>query len=317
MTLAYNFHSTDADALTLAGVAGSGIALLDSLLVDGYGSVSVSSITRSGGTVSVTTGTAHNRLVEDVVLIAGATPSDYNGKWKVASVPSSTTLTFAIGTTPTTPATGTITIKKAPLGWTKAFSATNRAAYKMPAGSNGFYLYVDDTATTYMAVSGYETMSDIDTGTGQFPASGSTAVWSKSSTASAVTRNWAAYGDEYWIWFAPCYNANSTTRAALFGFGDLDKTVSTDSYATLLIVCTGTGVTAADSSATYGFLAVNNTPGTTSLGHSLARAYTQLGGTVGAGKNMLGTQGNSAMGGNGYYPYDAASGLMLVDVFVH
>lgn len=58
---------------------------------------------------------------------------------------------------------------KAAVGWTKAFSGTNMAAYKQSAGSNQLYLRVDDTNATDARVVGYETMSDVNTGTGPFP----------------------------------------------------------------------------------------------------------------------------------------------------
>lgn len=56
-------------------------------------------------------------------------------------------------------------------GWTKPFSSGNVAVYKQPAGSNGFYLRVDDSGTNFARACLYETMSDVDTGTGQTPTS--------------------------------------------------------------------------------------------------------------------------------------------------
>lgn len=54
-------------------------------------------------------------------------------------------------------------------GWTKPFSSGNVAVYKQPAGSNGFYLRVDDSGANFARACLYETMSDVDTGTGQTP----------------------------------------------------------------------------------------------------------------------------------------------------
>lgn len=56
-------------------------------------------------------------------------------------------------------------------GWTKPFSSGNVAVYKQPAGSNGFYLRVDDSGTNFARACLYETMSDVNTGTGQTPTS--------------------------------------------------------------------------------------------------------------------------------------------------
>jgi hypothetical protein len=74
--------------------------------------LSVSSLNRNGSIVTVTTATEHGYKVDDFVTIAGAVQTDYNGAVRVYSVPSSTTFTYVITTTPTSPATGTITAKQ-------------------------------------------------------------------------------------------------------------------------------------------------------------------------------------------------------------
>jgi hypothetical protein len=52
----------------------------------------------TGTTATVTTSAAHGFGVGDVVTIAGVTPTGYNGKWAIASVPSATTFTIYVGT---------------------------------------------------------------------------------------------------------------------------------------------------------------------------------------------------------------------------
>lgn len=72
--------------------------------------VSVTSLTRSGSTVSGTTALAHGFTAGTEIFIQGANETDYNGYWTLATVPLSTTFTFSIGAlTPASPATGTIT----------------------------------------------------------------------------------------------------------------------------------------------------------------------------------------------------------------
>lgn len=75
-------------------------------------SISVSSITSSGGTATVTTPSVHNLEVNDYVSVAGANEDDYNGSFRVLSVPTPTTLTYSVPNSPPSPATGTITIQK-------------------------------------------------------------------------------------------------------------------------------------------------------------------------------------------------------------
>jgi hypothetical protein len=56
----------------------------------------ISSIALSGNTATLTTGSAHGLAVGSTVTIAGAAPLGYNNQFVVASVPSSTTLTFDV-----------------------------------------------------------------------------------------------------------------------------------------------------------------------------------------------------------------------------
>lgn len=75
-------------------------------------SVSVSSITRSGTTATVTTATAHGYSNHQFVTVAGSDQSDYNGEQRITSAPTTTTFTFEVENSPTTPATGTMTVTK-------------------------------------------------------------------------------------------------------------------------------------------------------------------------------------------------------------
>lgn len=70
-------------------------------------SLAVSSLTRSGTTVMVTTTSNHNLATNLDVTISGANESDYNGTFEI-TVTGETTFTYEISTTPSTPGTGTI-----------------------------------------------------------------------------------------------------------------------------------------------------------------------------------------------------------------
>ena len=58
----------------------------------------VSSVTVSAGVATVTTSSAHGLIVGQPVQLAGFVPSNYNGIWQIASVPSSTTFTINYAT---------------------------------------------------------------------------------------------------------------------------------------------------------------------------------------------------------------------------
>lgn len=123
---------------------------------------------------------------------------------------------------------------KAAAGWTKAFSGTNKAAYKMGAGT-GFYLRVQDDAPHATAlgrearVLGYETMTDVDTGSGSFGAfvSSSYGICRKSSTADATARSWMVFADS-----RTCYlfvlTGDSTGYYYTLLFGDIYSLASGD-----------------------------------------------------------------------------------------
>ena len=69
--------------------------------------VSVSTITRSGTTATVTTGSAHGFSDGDPVKISGATQSDYNGIFQISYI-GTTSFSIEVSNSPATPATGTI-----------------------------------------------------------------------------------------------------------------------------------------------------------------------------------------------------------------
>lgn len=71
----------------------------------------VSSITRSGTTATATTSQSHGYVPDQKVIISGATGTgagQYNGTFKVISVPSSTTFTYLIQFDPGANASGTL-----------------------------------------------------------------------------------------------------------------------------------------------------------------------------------------------------------------
>jgi len=88
---------SDNDEVTVAQLSGD---------LDTY---SVSSITRASTTATVTTSDDHNIEIGQNVAIAGADQTAYNGTVAVTGTPSTTTFTYEVSGSPTSPATGTIT----------------------------------------------------------------------------------------------------------------------------------------------------------------------------------------------------------------
>lgn len=212
------FYSDQAGAPVLNGVVGSLIGVLDACLVTGYNQVAVSSITRVGNIATVQTVTPHgygNPMdsywvkpgVGDIATIAGADQAAYNGEWPITYI-SPTSFSYDLGSaTPDATATGVITTKRAPAGFSKAFADTNKAAYRSnDITGKRMYLQVNDTADATNSLGarfawwrGYEKMSGIDTGEFPFPALTQSGVQGqfirKSNALDANSRRWTLISD--------------------------------------------------------------------------------------------------------------------------
>lgn len=135
---------------------------------------------------------------------------------------------------------------KSAAGWTKAYSGTNLAAYRMSTAgsSSGCYLRVDDTNAREGRIVGYKTMSDVNTGTGLFPTSvqqtGGYYV-KKSTSADSVARPWVLISDERFFYLFINANvtafANSDTQDGYMYFGDLISNKSVDGNECVISGC--------------------------------------------------------------------------------
>lgn len=238
-------------APSLTGAASSLIDVLDAFLVNGWGLQTASSVVVAGGVATVTLPSAFPATVDSVVLVAGATSgyTDLNGEQKVTVVGPGNTLKFATAVSDGT-ASGTITVKMAGAGWTKAFSGTNKAAYRSAsvlAHGGGMYLRVDDSSTTVARVVGYETMSDIDTGTGPFPTAAQVSgggYWAKAAAAGATVRGYALFADSRTFMIGLNPNGTTVTTHVLRGFGDgITRRPTGDAYAVFVAATTSATLT--------------------------------------------------------------------------
>lgn len=274
-------HEQMRGAPVLSGTAGALIGLLDAFLLTGWGLVSASSVTVSGGIATATLPSGSAFEEGAVIQIAGATPAELNGRARVLPGASSTQVQWAT-TAADGAASGAITIKYAPQGsWEKAFSGTNKAAYRSTdVTGTRFFLRIDDTGTTTCRVRGYETMSDIDTGTGPFPTDAQIsggAYWHKSGAASAAAVPYVFAADNRAIRHAISpggYSNASFTSSVVRGFGDeRDLAPGGDGYC-----CTiSASNTTSTSSGGYGAYSSQQNG---SQGTYFARGFTGLGGSA-------------------------------------
>lgn len=207
---------------TLSGTVGELLAVLDACLVNGSTPITLGSLVVASGVATATYGSGHTYPQYGVVEIAGATPSELNGRKRILSV-TGTTFTFdATGISDQT-ASGTITAKIPAAGWEIAYSGTNKKAYRaLGVGATGGLLQVDDTvgAGAYAKVRGFMGMTDVNTGTDQFPTDtqvSSGGYWNKSSAANTTQRNWTLVADDRFIYFVTNYDGSTVYKAVFFG----------------------------------------------------------------------------------------------------
>lgn len=273
------FQSTDSGAPALSGTAGALITLLDACLVHGYAAggatMTLDSLTVTDNVATATKnphGLTMLGAVGPVVRIAGATPAALNGDWRV-TVTGAATFTFATTGIADGTATGTITAKRAPLGFSKAYAGTNKAAYQADdLLSSRMFLRIDDagisSAAAYARVVGYEAMTDIDAGTKPFPTEAQQSgggYWHKSNAANATARPWMIVGDSQGFYFLVQYDESNTGQIGAM-FGDMNSDHAGDAYRALLIFSANTNAVASA-------LPVYNS----TVGHAMPRSYLSTG----------------------------------------
>lgn len=236
------FHSGLAGAPALNDTAGSLIGVLDACLVNGWGSGSVDSIVIASGVATVTRGAGHPFEPDMVVEIAGATVTGgtINGQFKVSTAVGNT-YTFPVPGLPNQTATGTITHKIAALGFTKPYTGTNLAAYRSSdITGTQFYLHVDDTNSTLARVRGFETMSSISDASGnQFPTEAQQSGGLYATKTISGSAPWELFGNGKTFYL--CAAWGGTGRGVILSFGDLNRTGSSDAYATFIHALTLSG----------------------------------------------------------------------------
>lgn len=207
---------------------------------------------------------------------------------------------------------------KAAAGWAREFTATNKAVFRAATG-NRLRLRVDDTGTQEARAVGYETMSDVDTGTNAFPTSGQVSgglFIRKSNTADATSRPWVliATGTAFYFlphnlssdWLVPL-TSDYTYLSGQFFFGEFPSFKAGDAYNTAIIGAEVTGT----SVGRLGTTVSQTTTFSGSIGHYMPRQYYQMGNAVQFNLYpAMSYYGPSTMGASGGVFPDPISGAM-------
>jgi hypothetical protein len=215
---------------------------------------------------------------------------------------------------------------KAAAGWTKEYSGTNLAAYRMTTTSpaTGMYLRVDDTDSRDARLVGYETMSDISTGTGPFPAASVVGgQWMpKSDAVSSTSRPWVLIATNRSFYFFSIINTSTTypvlsaSDRAMF-FGDLVTRKAVDGYECLLMA---PGNAYNNQNGVLGNCQSINSSYAVMSGHYLARGYTGTGSSiqVAKGRNYKSSFSSSTLGASvtGGFPNSITNSINFATVTV-
>lgn len=194
------FSFDNANAPQLTNAWGCLIDVLDACLITGFGSQNISSLVVSNGVAKATFGTAHNFKQFQVVEVSGVTQTVLNGEFKIIGL-TPTTIEFLVSS-PDLTATGTISAKLAPLGWSKSFSGTQKAVYRAKdTSSNPYFLRVDnsrdpvytDTFAKFAKVGLLESCAGIDDLAGNqtpFNSSNPSKNWVGTGSGSSAISGW-------------------------------------------------------------------------------------------------------------------------------
>lgn len=318
MTTSVKYYaSTMPGAPVLSGTAGALATILDACLVDGWGLKTVDTLVVAGGVATANISTGSAAVAGGVVLVSGATPAGLNGEKRVIAAATNTVTFDATGISDQT-ATGTITMKNAPLGWTRAFTGTNVRSFKGGASGTGFYLRVDDTGPNSARVVGYEVMTDVNTGVSPFPTDAQRAGgghWPKSEAASSASRPWMIVGDDRGFYIHSNHHSSIPGYGITVYFGDILSVLGSDPYSCALHAMGQVATVSLSGSTTEG-LGYSN--GTTASAAHLARSYTGVGGSTqtlegydmvlpSASSGISGTQGTNSIP----YPNPPDNSLLL------
>lgn len=308
------FDYSEAGAPTLNNAAGTLLGVLRACLINGFGNKSVTSITVSAG-VATAACTAHGftNKTGKLVLVEGSPETGLNGRKQILSV-TTDSFTFAAPTVFDGTYSGAVTVKRAPLGWTEAYTGTNKAIFarSVPEATAAMLRVLDTAAapasTTAARVVAVETATDVDTFTGQTPTEAQLAggqYWQKGNN-TATAKRWHLVGtDRGFFLFVEGVLAQATFVP--HWFGDMTSLRGVD------VFCAAINGNVNDTPASYGTsggLFFNSTSNSSfSAAGALVRPSSQLGTATLAA--IRGGLGNTVFGGASY-PLAANAGNDIV-----
>lgn len=230
---------TNTNAPTLQNTWGQLSGVLDACLIDGYNCPAISGASISSNVLTINFGVNHNLLAGQVLLLSGVNQAEYNRQFRIANIPTLTSVQIDIDDTFKNQPTGVIAATIPPLGWVKEFSSGGKRGYRNAQTNvtDRPYLRVVDeidpvwasTYAKYAKVGIVENMTDIDTVSGlqtPFDLANPDKNWNGTGSGAGAINGWAKW---YYSRIRDIFNSNyydsegtdsSVKRWMIVGNGD-------------------------------------------------------------------------------------------------
>lgn len=313
------YDSAETGAPTLNNVAGSLDAVLNACLVTGFRVLTLDSITVVANVATATYAAGHQYRTQRVLEIAGAATGAINGR-KLITVTGAGTFTFPAPGVADGTIAGTITAKRASLGWIRPLSSGNVSMYqRTDVTATGMSLRVDDSGSgaasaTVARWRMVESFTDLNTFTGPTPpesAFGGAGAYVPKGANNASAKAWVLVGDSrgfYMFTETSNYPAGSYSNVpqGIWAFGDLEAFRTGDPYACLLA--------ASDSESSVNSQGLGQTNSLGAIPNNfhtmLPRAFNGIGSPVRA--QMYGPGARRLAAGGPAYPSPVDNGMTIV-----
>ncbi|MFW1815747.1 hypothetical protein ACG9X6_13965 [Acinetobacter guillouiae] len=221
----FSFDNTNAPQLT--NTWGCLIEVLDACLVTGFGSQLVSNITILDGVGTAIFGSNHNFKQFQVIEFNGSTIPELNKEFKILGI-TSNKIEFVVNL-PDQTITETISAKLASLGWTKAFTGTQKAVYQAKDKiANPYFLRVDnsrdpvytDAYAKYAKVGILDSCNGVDDFGGKqvpFDSSNPNKNWIGTGSGASAFNGWAKWYQAISDYASSSQISESISPTMLFG----------------------------------------------------------------------------------------------------
>ena len=216
------------------------------------------------------------------------------------------------------------------LGWTIEFDegSTKIAFRNNSTTGTGFFFRINDSAANHAAtdvraeVSAFQSMSDIDTGTGKVPTTGER-YWIKSHAENATARDWFIIGTDKFFYFLSYNGAFSTEEGFRLHFvGDIKSFLPIDAGAFALSGSSSTSTNGSENTNRFSQIGAGELTQSTTYGEMLIASndLSQVGVDAKLMQSLASGEtaaADKALSGFGDFPDPLSGGIntSLVEVF--